>query len=87
MTLLDPRTEWFSLVTAAPQVLIFLLVAVVCAGSVSAAVAPVWWTIFAVAFGIGARARMATARAIDGAPRWPAKSAGDRSRTTDWRHG
>ena len=54
MTLLDPRTEWFSWVTAAPQVLIFLLVAAVCAGSVTTAVAPVWWTIFAVAFGVGA---------------------------------
>ena len=54
MTLLDPRTEWFNVVTAVPQVLIFLFVTVVCAASVNAAVAPVWWTIFAVAFGIGA---------------------------------
>ncbi len=87
MTLLDPRTEWFNVVTAAPQVLIFLLVAVVCAGSVNAAVAPVWWTIFAVAFGIGAGARMATARALDDAPGgWRSRLA-IASPTTGWRHG
>jgi len=75
MTLLGPRVEWFSLVTAAPQVLILLLVAVVCAGTVSAAVASVWWTIFAVAFGIGAglawqRLERSTALPVAGEVGW-----------------
>ncbi|MEO7707067.1 MAG: hypothetical protein ABIS28_00985 [Caldimonas sp.] len=75
MTLLSPRTEWFGLVTAAPQVVIFLLVAAVCAGSVNAAVAPVWWTTFAVAFGLGAglawqRLRRSTAPRVVGEVGW-----------------
>jgi hypothetical protein len=54
MTLLGARVEWFGAVTALPQVLVLLLVGAVCAGSAGAAVAPVWWTIFALAFGVGA---------------------------------
>jgi hypothetical protein len=54
MTLLGARVEWFGAVTALPQVLVLLFVGVVCARSADAAIAPVWWTIFALAFGIGA---------------------------------
>ena len=53
LTLLGARVEWFGAVTALPQILVLLFVGAVCARSADAAVAPVWWAIFALAFGIG----------------------------------